>query len=199
MGWLRALNTKRNLCGVGMTNPLDNQGQSSSLGSSRCRAPLRNFFLRDWNNQRNSKIYSCFKTWVLQICFILLWTRLIRYWQFWQELLGTSHWNFPFPDFPFIWLSLFNASPWWIFCCIMGWLRALNTKRNLCGVGMTNPLDNQGQSSSLGSSRCRAPLRNFFLRDWNNQRNSKIYSCFNLSSTNLFHIAWDNTHQLLTV
>ena len=81
----------------------------------------------------------------------------------------------------------------------MGWLRALNTEINLCGVWMTNPWDNQGQSSSLGSSRCRAPLRNFFLRDWNNQRNSKIYSCLTLSSTNLFHIALDNTHQLLTV
>ena len=32
-----------------------------------------------------------------------------------------------------------------------------------------------------------------------NQRNSKIYSCLTLSSTNLFHIALDNTHQLLTV
>ena len=82
----------------------------------------------------------------------------------------------------------------------MGWLRALNTEINLCGVWMTNPLDNQGQiGSGLGSSRCRAPQKNFFLRGWNNQRNSKIYSCLTLSSTNLFHIAFDNTHQLLTV
>ena len=131
MGWLRALNTKINLCGVGMTNPLDNQGQiGSGLGSSRCRAPQKNFFLRGWNNQKNSKIYSCL-TWVVQICFILLGTILISYWQFRQKLLGTSHWNFPSRDFPFIRLSLFIASPRYIFCFIMGWLRALNTKAYL--------------------------------------------------------------------
>ena len=82
----------------------------------------------------------------------------------------------------------------------MGWLRALNTKRNLCGVGMTNPLDNQGQSiSGLGSSRCRAPLRNFFLRDWNNQKEQQDLFMLYLSTTNLFHLALDKTHQVLTV
>ena len=76
--------------------------------------------LQSFSHWRESKHYVLIKetarfihasTWVVQICFILLGTILISYWQFRHKLLGSSHLNFPSPDFPFIWLSLFNGSP----------------------------------------------------------------------------------------